>query len=110
MSYVGRIPSCGSHLRAFLSQTLWQEAQQWTLDLLWKAPWWRKYTWSRDPAKHRAEQDAEYITVLALKSSSFSSVGPFALKEFPNTVMGDLTPLALPHVEIQVLLVCMDLA
>ena len=100
-----------------MSQMLWQEAQQWTLDLLWKAPWWRKYTWSRDPAKHRAEQDAEYFTVLALKSSSFSSVGPFALKEFPNTVMGDLTRHALPlhpadssHMKIQALLVCMDLA
>ena len=65
-----------------------QEAQQWTLDRLWKASWWQRYVWSRDPAKHRAEQDVEYFTVLALKRSSFSNVGAFALKEFPNTVMG----------------------
>ncbi len=64
-----------------------QEVQQGTLDLLWKATWWREYAWSRDPAKHRAEEDVEYFTVLALKRSSFSNVGAFALKEFPNTVM-----------------------
>ena len=29
-----------------------------------------------------------YFTVILLKRSSFSSIGPFALKIFPNTVMG----------------------
>lgn len=65
-----------------------QEAAHWSLDLLWKAPWWREYECSRDGGKHIADYDVTYFTLLLLRRSTFSSIGPFALKTFPNTVMG----------------------
>ena len=67
---------------------LMQEVAHWSLDLLWKEHWWREYECSRDAGKHRSEHDVVYFTVILLKRSSFSSIGPFALKIFPNTVMG----------------------
>ena len=67
---------------------LMQEVAHWSLDLLWKERWWREYECSRDAGKHRSEHDVVYFTVILLKRSSFSSIGPFALKIFPNTVMG----------------------
>ena len=67
---------------------LMQEVAHWSLDLLWKERWWREYECSRDAGKHRSEHDVVYFTVILLRRSSFSSIGPFALKIYPNTVMG----------------------
>ena len=68
--------------------TILQEVAHWSLHLLWKAIWWREYECSRDGGKHIAEFDVTYFTLLLLKRSTFSSIGSFALKTFPNTVMG----------------------
>ena len=67
---------------------LMKEVAHWSLDLLWKEHWWREYECSRNAGKHRSEDDVVYFTVILLRRSSFSCIGPFALKIFPNTVMG----------------------